>query len=89
MAENIGQIPEEVDALAAEFELRAGDLENIKMEISSTLGGTTWTGSDRDQFQADWEGRFSQNIIQIVTNLRTSGQLASQNAQEQRDASAS
>lgn len=87
MAENIGQIPEEVDALAADFEAKAGDLENLKSAISSKLGGTTWTGPDRDRFEADWEGSLSHNVTQIVQQLRGAGQTAADNAQAQRDAS--
>ncbi len=88
MAEYIGQIPEEVDRLADEFEVKAGELEDLKTAITAKLGGTTWTGPDRDRFQADWEGALSQNVTQLVQQLRSAGQQASANAQEQRDASA-
>lgn len=88
MAEYIGQIPEEVDRLADEFEVKAGELDDLKTAITAKLGGTTWTGPDRDRFQADWEGALSQNVTQLVQQLRSAGQQASANAQEQRDASA-
>lgn len=88
MAEYIGQIPEEVDRLADEFEVKAGELEDLKTAITAKLGGTTWTGPDRDRFQADWEGSLSQNVTQLVQQLRGAGQHAAANAQEQRDASA-
>jgi hypothetical protein len=88
MAEYIGQIPEEVDRLADEFEVRAGELEELKTRISGKLSGTTWTGPDRDRFEADWEGSLSQNVTQLVQQLRGAGQHAAANAQEQRDASA-
>lgn len=87
MAENIGQVAEDVDLLAAEFETRASDLETLKSHISAKLSGTTWTGPDRDRFEADWEGQLSQTITQLIQQLRSAGQLAAQNAQEQRDAS--
>ena len=87
MSDNIGQIPEEVDALAAEFELKAGELEDLKSAISAKLSGTVWTGPDRDRFEADWEGALSQNITQVIQQLRGASQLATDNANEQRDAS--
>ena len=87
MAENIGQVAEDVDLLATEFETRATDLETLKSNISAKLSGTTWTGPDRERFEADWEGQLSQTITQIVQGLRGASQLAGQNAQEQRDAS--
>ena len=87
MAENIGQVAEDVDLLATEFETKATDLETLSTNISAKLAGTTWTGPDRDRFEADWEGSLSQSIVQVVQVLRSAGQLAAQNAQEQRDAS--
>lgn len=87
MAENIGQVAEDVDLLAQEFETRANDLDTLKTNITAKLAGTTWTGPDRDRFEADWEGQLSQTITQIVQALRGAGTLAAQNAQEQRDAS--
>ena len=87
MAEYIGQVPEEVDALAGEFEAKASELEDLKSSITSKLGGTTWTGADRDRFEADWEGALSQTVSQMVQQLRGAGQAAAANAQEQRDAS--
>ncbi len=87
MAENIGQVAEDVDLLAQEFETRANDLDTLKTNITAKLAGTTWTGPDRDRFEADWEGQLSQTITQIVQALRGAGTLAGQNAQEQRDAS--
>lgn len=89
MSDYIGQVPEEVDQLAAEFETKAGDLEHLKSTISAKLAGTTWTGADRDRFEADWEGALSTSITQMITQLRGASQLATDNAQEQRDASAS
>lgn len=88
MAEYIGQIPEEVDQLAGDFELKAGELEDLKTDITGQLSAVTWTGPDSDRFRADWEGVLSANITQIVQNLRAAGSTAAANAQEQRDASA-
>jgi hypothetical protein len=89
VADNVGQIPEDVDQLASEFELKAGELETLKGAISSRLNGTVWTGPDRDRFQADWDGALSQNITQVIQQLRGASQVAANNAQEQRDASTS
>ena len=87
MSDNIGQIPDEVDQLAADFEAKAGELEDLKTHITGKLASTVWTGNDRDRFEADWQGAFSQNITQIIQQLRQAAQIATHNAQEQRDAS--
>ena len=89
MSDYIGQVPEEVDQLSAEFETKAGDLEHLQSLITGKLAGTTWTGPDRDRFQSDWEGQLTTSITQMVAQLRGASQLAADNAQEQRDASAS
>lgn len=87
MAENIGQVAEDVDALSAEFEARAADLEDLKADITAKIHGTTWTGPDRERFVSDWEGQLSQNITQLIQQLRGASQQAADNAQQQREAS--
>jgi hypothetical protein len=88
VADNLGQIPEDVDQLASEFELKAGQLEELQSAISGRLNSAVWTGPDRDRFQADWDGALSQNITQVIQQLRGASQIATQNAQQQRDGSA-
>ena len=88
MDQYLGQVPEEVDALAAEFETKAGDLESIQAAITAKLGGTTWTGPDRERFQGEWESQLGTAFTQLAEMLRTGARIAGGNAQEQRDASA-
>lgn len=88
MDQYIGQVPEEVDALAAEFEAKAGDLESIQAALSAQFTHTTWTGPDRERFQGDWDSQLGTAFKQVAEMLRNGARAASGNAQEQRDASA-
>lgn len=83
----LGQIPEEVEALAAEFDHRAGDVETLIAAITQRLQSTTWRGADRESFEASWSGEMTNNLTQLANALRETGQIANSNAQQQRTAS--
>lgn len=83
----LGQIPEEVDALAADLEAKAGDIETLLSALASKLGSTTWTGADRDRFEGDWNSTLSTNLRNVAGSLRDAGSIARQNAEQQRQAS--
>ncbi|HLU63079.1 MAG TPA: WXG100 family type VII secretion target [Protaetiibacter sp.] len=83
----LGQIPEEVEALAAEFDNKAGDVETLIAAITQRLQSTTWRGADREAFEASWSGEMTNNLTQLANALRETGQIANNNAQQQRTAS--
>ncbi len=84
----LGQVPEEVEALAADFDHKAGDVETLITTVNSRLSSTTWVGNDRDAFEATWAGEMTNNLTQLANSLREAGQIANNNAQQQRTASA-
>ncbi|NLA65436.1 MAG: hypothetical protein GX862_05825 [Leucobacter sp.] len=84
----LGQIPEEVDSLAADLDSRAGDIETLISAIASKLGATTWTGPDRDRFVGDWNSTLTSNLRNVAGSLRDAASVARQNAEQQRQASA-
>lgn len=88
MAQFLGQIPEEVDALAAKFGQKADEIDHIISEITSQLGSTSWVGADRNRFESDWNGQLTSHLRHVGDQLRHTQQLAAQNANEQRNASA-
>jgi hypothetical protein len=45
-------------------------------------------GNDRDAFEATWSGEMTNNLTQLANSLREAGQVANNNAQQQRSASA-
>lgn len=88
MAQFLGQVPEEVDALAADFDAKANDIDTIITALKSKLGSTTWTGADRDRFEGDWDGQLSSALRNVAGALRDAATLARGNADQQRQASA-
>jgi hypothetical protein len=88
MAQFIGQIPEEVDALAAEFDNKAGDIDTIITGLTAKLGATTWVGADRNRFEGDWNSQLSSGLRNVAAALRDAAVLARGNAEQQRNASA-
>jgi uncharacterized protein YukE len=83
----LGQVPEEVEALAADFETKSSDVETLITTVSSRLASTTWVGNDRDAFEASWTGEMTNNLTQLANSLREAGLIANNNAQQQRTAS--
>lgn len=83
----LGQIPEDVHALGAEFETQAGEVETLISAINTRLQATTWRGSDRDNFEATWSGEMTNNLTQLAQALRDTGTIANNNADQQTAAS--
>lgn len=83
----LGQVPEDVEALAADFDAKAGDVETLISSITAKLQSTTWIGNDRDTFEASWSGEMTNMLNQLAQALRETGTLANNNAQQQRTAS--
>jgi len=88
MAQFLGQIPEEVDALATEFDNKANDIDTVISTLTSKLGSTTWTGNDRTRFEGDWNSTLTSGLRNVAGALRDAAILARGNATQQRDASA-
>lgn len=87
IAQFLGQVPEEVDALAADFDAKAGEIDAVITALKAKLGGTTWTGSDRTRFEGDWDGQLSASLRHVSGALRDAAVLARSNAERQRQAS--
>jgi hypothetical protein len=83
----LGQIPEDVEGLALDFDAKASDVETVIQSINSKLAVTTWEGADRDSFEAAWNGEISAMLNGLAQSLRDTGVIANNNAQQQRTAS--
>lgn len=87
MSAFMGQIPEEVDALAADFDAKAGDIETLITALTAKLNSTTWTGADQVRFKGDWDGQLTASLRNVAGALRDAGTVARGNAEQQRTAS--
>ncbi|MET0990196.1 MAG: WXG100 family type VII secretion target [Glaciihabitans sp.] len=83
----LGQVPEEVEALAQEFDTQADNVETLIQAVNTRLGNTNWVGTDRDNFEASWNGDITSNLTALANTLRETGTLANNNASQQRTAS--
>lgn len=78
---------EQVRQLANQLGQKAEQIDQIVREVTSTLGGTDWTGPDADQFRNDWQGTLSTQLRNVAQTLRDTQTRASQNAAQQEQAS--
>lgn len=83
----LGQIPEDVHSLGAEFIAQATEVENLVTAINTRLGATTWRGSDRDNFESTWNGEITNSLTQLANSLRAAGTIAHSNSTQQVTAS--
>lgn len=88
MSQFLGQIPEEVDELAALFDRKSNELEQTVSEISAKFGATTWRGNDRDRFEGNWQGTIAANLRSAALQLNAAALVARANAAAQRLTSA-
>ncbi len=87
MSDRIGQDPDDVERLAAEFAARAVELDELRGAIGSRIASSDWTGPDRDRFHAEWDDSLSPSVANAADALRSAAQTASANADHQRVAS--
>jgi len=83
----LGQIPEDVQALGADFDTKAGEVETLITAITTRLQATTWRGNDRDHFESTWSGEITNSLTQLAQALRDAGTIATSNATQQITAS--
>lgn len=87
MSEFVGMNVEEVRNLARQMDSVASQVEQAGRQITSLLSSTTWTGNDRRTFEGEWNGQHIAAINQVVNAVRTAGQTAGRNADEQEQVS--
>ena len=80
---DVGQLRE----LAKQFHRNADELETIASRLQST-SRAVWTGPDAGEYFADVETSLSPRLRQTAQALRTAGDAASRNAQDQEQTSA-
>jgi uncharacterized protein YukE len=53
-----GANPEQLASLGRSLKQQITSIEGVVSAVSSALGGTTWVGPARDQFESDWNTTF-------------------------------
>jgi len=79
-----GANPEQLDALGRSLRNQIDAIEGVISVVTSALGGTTWVGPARDQFEADWNTTFRGALNRLTQAFEGSGQDCIQRSAELR-----
>ncbi|HIY24686.1 MAG TPA: WXG100 family type VII secretion target [Candidatus Brachybacterium merdigallinarum] len=83
-----GMDPEAVEQLATQIEETGQEIQGEFQRVQGRVSEFDWTGEDRDQYVAEFDGTIAEQISQIVQTANEFGERARKNAAEQREASA-
>lgn len=73
--------------LAQQLQQKAGEIDSLRQQLTGQLDSTPWVGADRERFHSDWTGQYSTALNQVAEGLRDASARATQNANEQEQAS--
>jgi uncharacterized protein YukE len=79
--------PAAVRQFAQQLNQKAGEIQSIMQQLTSSLQGTPWLGADRQQFESDWNGQHCAALRQVIQGLEDAATRAVANAQQQEQAS--
>ena len=68
-----GANPDQLAALGRQLQRQLDNIDAITSTVSSALGGTTWVGPARDQFEAEWTGGFCTALARLAEAFDAAG----------------
>ena len=68
-----GANPEQLAALGRTLRQQIGAIDAVVSSVSSVLGGTTWVGPARDQFEGDWNTSFRSALSRLNEAFEAAG----------------
>ncbi len=68
-----GAVPAELRAFGLKFVAQQQNVNEIILTVVSALGGTTWTGPARDQFEANWTNSFKPALDNLNAAFESAG----------------
>jgi hypothetical protein len=69
-----GANPEQLVALGRNLQRQIEAVNAITSTVTSALGGTTWVGPARDQFESDWNTTFRTALDRLNQAFEAAGQ---------------
>lgn len=60
-----GANPEQLASLGRSLKQQINSIEGVVSAVSAALGGTTWVGPARDQFENDWNTTFRNALARL------------------------
>lgn len=68
-----GANPEQLAALGSTLKQQIAPIDTLIATVSSVLGGTTWVGPARQQFEDDWNTSFRTALERLKTAFDAAG----------------
>lgn len=68
-----GANPEQLSALGRQLQRQIDNIDAITSAVGTALGGTTWVGPARDQFEAEWNGNFRAALARLGSAFDAAG----------------
>ncbi|PTT67170.1 WXG100 family type VII secretion target [Arthrobacter sp. HMWF013] len=78
---------EQLRTLGTKLQNGADQIEQQRTNLARLLDSTTWEGPDAKHFRSEWHGTHTSALNQVIQALKDAGQKATQNANEQDQAS--
>jgi len=76
-----------VRTLATTLNSKAEEIRSLTQQLTGQLDSTPWVGPDRERFYGDWTGQYVAALNQVAQGLTDASQRATQNANQQEQAS--
>lgn len=76
-----------VRQLSQQMKAKADEIRNLSQQLTGQLQNTQWVGADHDRFVNDWQSQHVAALTRVAEGLEAASTAASQNAQQQFDAS--
>ena len=77
----------QVRGLANFIRQKADEIEQLQGQITQQLVNTQWVGADRQKFEGDWSGQYTNALRNVANGLRDAAKTADSNATQQEQAS--
>jgi uncharacterized protein YukE len=85
----LGMDIQAVRSLATQLQAKADEIDAIANALSSHLNNVQWVGHDADVFRNDWQTTHRTQLSTVASALRDASHVASANATQQEQTSAS
>jgi uncharacterized protein YukE len=69
-----GANPEQLTSLGRNMKQQIDAINGVVTAVGGALGGTTWTGPARDQFEQEWNTQFRTALNRLTEAFDAAGQ---------------
>ncbi len=84
MSNLYGANPEQLEQLGTTLKRQIESINSVMSTVTGALGGTTWMGPARDQFESDWNGSFKGALNRLNQAFESAGRDCTLRGQELR-----